>query len=86
MAFMDELLSLVGLDKEIIPFPFRITLLGKNSIFIEGVKSIERFTEEKVELKLKSNILCVDGKNLKISKYGEGDVVLCGEILGVSFK
>ena len=86
MAFMDEMLCLVGLDKEIIPYPFRISLFGKGAVAVEGVKSIESFSEEMVALRLKGALLIIEGKHLKIAKYGEGEVALRGEINGVCFK
>ena len=86
MAFLEEMLTLIGLDKELLPFPFRVTLLGERGIFIEGVKTIESFSVEKVVLKTKSGYLEINGENLKITKYGEGDVALNGKINGVCLR
>ena len=86
MAFIEDALSFLGLDKEITPYSHRITLYGKNGALIEGVKKILVFSENEVQLALKDSLLKIVGENLKIKKYGDGEVALVGFITGVCYK
>ena len=86
MAFIEDALSFLGLGKEITPYSHRITLYGQNGALIEGVKKILTFSEMEVQLALKDCLLKVVGENLKIKKYGDGEVALVGFITGVCYK
>ena len=84
MAFIEDTLKLLGLS-EIVPYSHRVTLLGKSGAIIEGVKKITVYSEKRVEFLIKGCILIISGENLKIIKYGEGEVTLKGKITGVSY-
>ena len=86
MAFIEDALHCLGLGKEITPYSHRVTLYGKCGCLVEGIKKILLFTENQVEFSLKAGTLVINGENLKIKKYGEGEVALVGCVTGVSYK
>ena len=86
MAFIEDALSYLGLGKEITPYSNRVTIFGKSGCLIEGVKRICYFSENRVEFALKNGVLEIVGENLKIKKYGDGEVSLIGIITGVRYK
>ena len=86
MAFIEDTLSFLGLGKEITPYSYRVTIYGKSGCLIEGVKRICHFSGDRVEFALKNCILEIVGENLKIKKYGDGEVSLVGQISGVRYK
>ena len=85
MSFMEDTFNVLGLSG-IAPYSHRITLYGKNGALIEGVKKIVVYAENRVEFLIKNSVLVICGENIKIVKYGEGEVVLKGKISGVSYK
>ena len=83
MTFLEDALSLLGLKQELTPYPYRITLFGKCGGIIEGVKAIELYSEERIEILAKSVRLVIVGEKLKIKTYDQSQVVVVGKITGV---
>lgn len=52
--------------------------------YFENVKDLGAFSSQEVCLIVKKGKLRVCGKNLRVDKYREGDVLLHGEILSVA--
>ena len=48
--------------------------------YFEGVKSVEDFSSERIVLCFPKERVAVEGKNLSVRKYCEGDLHLDGEI------
>ena len=48
--------------------------------YFEGVKSVTDFTDDRVTLRFPHNTVEVDGENLCIKKYCDGDLQLSGRI------
>ena len=51
--------------------------------YFEGVKSVEEFSEERIVLQMSKRIVEVEGIDLSIGKYCDGDIQLCGKIRSV---
>lgn len=49
--------------------------------YFEGVKSVEDFTPERLVLCFPKERVAVEGKNLSVRKYCEGDLQIEGKIL-----
>lgn len=83
MGFIDSIYSSVFSE----PFPkeppYRVLLLGDRAGYFESVKSVISYSQTKIELAVKNSLLTIDGENLFIKKFCEGDVVICGKILSV---
>ena len=83
MTFLEDALSLLGLKQELTPYPYRVTLFGKCGGIIEGVKTIEYYSEERIEIVVKTTRIVVVGDKLKIKTYDQSQVVIVGKITGV---
>ena len=86
MAFIEDAMCLMGLGNEITPYSHRITLFGKCGCLIEGAKKILGFSATEIEISLKTSILVLKGKDLKIKKYCESEIALVGIIEEVTYK
>lgn len=60
-----------------------VLAVGGNGYF-EGVKSVGDFSPERIVLYFPRERVEIEGENLSIGKYYDGDLLLCGKIL--SFK
>ena len=78
MGFLDEVLKVFG-QEEISP-SFRVMWLGDGALYAEGIKSIKSYSQDKIELNLKSGGLKITGERLFLKKYCAGDVAICGKI------
>ena len=83
MTFLEDALSLLGLKQELTPYPYRITLFGKCGGIVEGVKTIETYSETRIEVLVKSAKLVIVGDRLKIKTYDQSQIVIIGKITGV---
>ncbi|MBR2336888.1 MAG: YabP/YqfC family sporulation protein [Clostridia bacterium] len=83
MTFLEDALSLLGLKQELTPYPYRITVFGKSGAVIEGIKSIELYSEERIEISVRGTTLTIVGDKLKIKNYDQSEVVIVGKITGV---
>ena len=63
----------------------RITLIGRESLEINGVVDICGFDEEGISMNMESDKLSVDGENLKIEGFEGGTVRISGNISSISF-
>ena len=80
MGFIDEIKKCFTPEELPSQPEFRIVLLGQTAGYFENVKSIVSYTQEEIVLALSKGCLKVNGNNLYIKKYCEGDVVICGKI------
>ena len=80
MSFFDSVKELICLQE--LPTPtFRASLIGDGAIFLEGVVAITDFTAEQIILRLRKGGFIINGKNLYVKKYCEGDLIVCGKII-----
>ena len=81
MSFFDEVLKVF--DGEDVSSVFRVSWIGDSAAYIEGVKSIKSYSQEKIELNIKNGGLKVLGTGLFLKKYCAGDVAVCGKIKSI---
>lgn len=80
MSLIENIAAACGMDADLAPEDYRVTLFGGRSGYFEGVKGIASFSEGEVVLFLKKGRLTVTGEKLTLGKFCEGDLVICGNI------
>ncbi len=61
----------------------RCTLVLGGEAYLEGVKTVGDFTPEKIVLFFKKYALEIEGQELFIRKYVDGDLLLSGKVLSL---
>ncbi len=61
----------------------RFTQIVGGGGYFEGVKTVGDFTPEKIVLYFPNGVLTIEGEELSIGKYCDGDLRLLGKILCV---
>lgn len=51
--------------------------------YFEGVKGVEEFSKARIIVRFPKDFVAVDGENLSIRKYAQGDLQIDGNIFGV---
>lgn len=82
MGFLQDLLFGTVSSEQVAPCNYRAEIVSDRYAYIENVKGIKSFDDDKVELFLKKGTITVTGKKLFLKKYGTGDVCIGGEIEG----
>ncbi len=61
----------------------RCIIVPKGGGYFEGVKRVDDFSLERIVLRFAKDSVAVEGKELSIKKYCDGDLQLSGEIYGL---
>ena len=60
-----------------------ITLIPGSCCYLKSVKSVLEFSAEKIELKVGKQCVTIEGEEMQIGEYFEGDVLIKGKVRGV---
>ena len=81
MSFIDEVLSVFG-GENAAPV-FRVMLLGDGAAYLEGVKAIKSYSQDKIEVFVGKGELKITGEGLFVKKFCAGDLAVCGKIKSI---
>ena len=85
MSFKDNIFTALGIA-DLSPLAFKLTLIGKSGVYVEGVKSLVDVAPTYIDVDVKSKIISFKGKNLNVTSLNSGDVAISGEITHVELK
>ena len=85
MSFKDNIFTALGIS-DLTPFEFRLTLIGKSGVYVEGVKSLVDVAPNSIDVDVKNKIISFKGKNLNVTSLNSGDVSISGEITFIELK
>ena len=85
MNLFEEIIENLHLEPELVHSKAKIMLYGKKLAYFENVKKIFAFSPSELILLTKGGKVQVLGENLMIGQYGDGDLVLQGEVQSVAF-
>ena len=80
MRLFEEILSAAGFDEELAFGGAKVVLIAGRCGYFENVKGISSFTDTAVSLLTKRGEVRIEGKGLRVARYGGGDLLLRGEI------
>ena len=80
MRLINEILLRLGFDENLVFDGVCYTVLDGHSAYFQNIKSINKFTPTEIELGAKKGIVRVSGSGLYVSKYSQGDLIICGKI------
>lgn len=82
MSFLECVMK-GGNSRGVYPVSFRITVIGKGCILIEGALKIIKLTSGEVSVRLNGAVAIVNGERLKIKSFADGDLVLIGDVKSI---
>lgn len=82
MSFLNDAINLFGDNDRLTEY--RITVFGDRAVYIEGVKSIKSYSQNKMEIFVKKGEIKIIGEGLYIKKYCAEDLAVCGKIKAFS--
>ena len=85
MSFKDNIFLSLGIS-DIKPCEYRLTLLGKTGVYVEGVKRVLDISPCCVLIDVKCGKLLIKGQNLNIKSLNGGDISISGIIFSVEVK
>lgn len=62
----------------------RVLFLPLRAAYFEGVKALGDFSAERVEICFPACTVALEGENLSIGKYADGDLSILGEVRSLS--
>ena len=85
MSFKDNIFTALGIS-DLTPLGFRLTLMGKNGLYVEGVKKLIDVSPCAIDVDTKHKIISVKGINLNVTSLSSGDLSISGEITAIQLK
>ena len=65
---------------------YSVSIFDNRFVLLEGVKNIVFSSDEKMKFRVKKHLVAIDGKGLKLVEIGDGNALLSGEIVGVTYE
>ena len=81
MSFINEIAGVFG-GENVTP-TFRVILFGGNAAYVEGVKAIKSYSQDKIELFIRKGEIKLTGEELVVKKFCAGDLAVCGKIKSI---
>lgn len=78
--FFSEISKLTGLPFNEITSDFKVVYLGGGGVFISNYEKILIYNTELLALKVKYNVLNIEGKDLIIKQLSRGEIIAEGKI------
>ncbi|MEG2274683.1 MAG: YabP/YqfC family sporulation protein [Clostridia bacterium] len=66
-------------------FPYAITVLGNDTLYLSGAKTVLLTTPNAIKVRLVSTIVEFLGTELSIVEIGGGDIYIKGRVTNVNF-
>ena len=79
MGFLESINSLLGLCNEG-SCPFRITVLGYQGVYIEGVICVCNVESDEIIISVRGGKVSVKGSGLSLGSYTEKDLMIKGSV------
>ena len=82
----DRFADFFELPKEVISKTTKTTIIGNDSVLIEGYDRVADYLENYIKIKGNRLEIIIDGLNLDIKEVTDSDLVVSGNIYSVNFK
>lgn len=83
--YKEKVAAFLEIPQELIGDTTRISIVDNKAIYLEGSNKIEDYYEHYIKIKTKKKMVIVDGKNMVIREMGDNELVIEGNISGISF-
>ena len=80
MSFIEEVKNMLGADNFPASPAFRAVMFGDKAVYLEGVRSIREYSENRIEVSVSKGTVTVSGEKLYVKRYCMGDMAICGKI------
>lgn len=82
----DRFADFFELPKEVIKNTTKTTMIGNDSVLVEGYDRVVDYLENYIKIKGNMLEIIIDGLNLDIKEVTDNDLVISGNIYSVNFK
>lgn len=83
MGLIDNIFKALGRTDGCVPCLYKITVCSNFGAYVEGVEKIVDITSEKITIRVKNETLVIQGENLKLKAFVNGDAAVTGEVISV---
>lgn len=80
LRFFGEISKLTGLPFNEVTTDFKVIFLGGGGVFVSNYIKILVYNTEQLSLKVKNNVLNIDGKNLNIKRLSKNEIIVKGSV------
>ncbi len=84
-GFWDDIEGGSGLLPDELSLALKVVTLGSRSVYIQGIRILEKYSAECVRVRAKDGSVCVYGSGLKIKELSRSEITLTGRITKVEY-
>lgn len=81
-----ELLEAMFIPRDAVCKEYNLTTVGNRQLFIEGFEAIKELSPDILRLRVKEGFLVVTGERLHVEYFGDGEIMVRGQIKSIQLK
>ena len=82
-SLIKEITSAFSINEMKSSAQYKMVNLGGNALYIQGYKSIEKFSNTAINLKLKNQVIFIKGENLSVKELDSLVIYIIGKIKSI---
>lgn len=84
-AVKEKISELFELPKDIILDLPKVSMIGKNQMYIENHRGIIEYTMQRIRINSTLGVIRISGREMKIRNIGKEEIIIIGEITVIEF-
>jgi len=84
-AVKEKISELFELPKDIVLDLPKVSMIGKNQMYIENHRGIIEYTMQRIRINSSLGVIRISGREMKIRNIGKEEIIIIGEITVIEF-
>ena len=81
--YINEILSVCGLPFNEVSNDYKLIVLGGKCLYLSNYNRIIDYSVSKIVLKVKKDIIEIDGESMQISQINKNEIMVAGKIINI---
>ena len=83
MRSKEKLLEAMFIPGDAVCKEYSLTMVGNSQLFVEGVEAVKELSTELIKLSVRKGFLVVTGEKLHVEYYGDGEIMVRGQLKAI---
>ena len=83
MRSKEKLLEAMFIPGDAVCKEYSLTMVGNSQLFVEGVEAVKELSTELIKLRVRKGFLVVTGEKLHVKYYGDGEIMVRGQLKAI---
>ena len=78
-----EIFDAMFIPRDAVYKEYNLSTVGNKQLFIEGFEAIKELSSYSIRLKVKDGWLNIEGENLYVEYFGDGEIMIRGNVTSI---